>query len=195
MKTLEQALTEIGFYDNYPKAFIVALPFVLAHETEFQKGKYGDYDFVRTENVSGDSGGATKYGIDKASHRSVNIPNLTLSDAVEIYWDEWQNHKLDRLPEKLAVAAFDVWVNGGHADLWLQQAYNANCDAGQRIAEDGDIGPKTIEALKSCDEEAVLKSFLGLRQDRYNRLAQRDSLAKFLAGWTKRNDDLGELLA
>ena len=54
-------------------------------------------------------GGTTKYGIDQASHPGVDVANLTQDQAVAIYHQEWLAHNLDALPDKLAIAAFDVW--------------------------------------------------------------------------------------
>lgn len=193
MKDLETALAETSFA-SYPEAFQTAMRFILPHETEFEKNHYGDYDHVRTENVDGDSGGATRYGVDKQAHPHLDVDNLDLAGALEVYHDEWLSHKLDQLPPKLAVAAFDVWVNGGHANEWLQQAYNAT-NPENLLAEDGQLGPASIAALEDCDADAVLEWFLRLRQGRFDRLAQKAGLAKFLNGWTKRNNDLAALLA
>src|SRR3954469_21716386 len=93
----------------YSHAFLRAIDFILPHETEFVRGHWGDYSdekFVRTENVAGDGGGATRYGIDSRSHPGIYIPSLTRSEAIAIYWKEWLMHRLDLLPEKLAIASF-----------------------------------------------------------------------------------------
>ena len=109
---------------KYSPAFLKAIQFVLPHEEEFARNHWGDENFVITENVSGDSGGVTKYGIDASSHPGVDIANLTRDQAIAIYHDEWMWRNMDALPEKLSIAMFDVWVNGGFAVLWLQTAIN-----------------------------------------------------------------------
>ena len=195
MKTLDEALEESAI-TNYPTAFQTAMAFILPSEVEFLKGHHGDYDYVRTENVDGDGGGLTKYGVDQRAHPGVDIAALDLDSALAIYWDEWQEHKLDQLPDKLAIAAFDVWVNGGYANLWLQHAYNeTNAPDADELVEDGNLGAKSLAALRDCDQDAVLASFLAQRQARFNRLAKKPHLAKFLNGWTNRNEALAELLA
>ena len=177
------------------EAFDTAIEFILPHETEFMHGHYGDWDYVLTENVPGDSGGKTRYGIDQSSHPNVNIDGLSKEDAIEIYYDEWNQHNLDALPAPLAIIAFDVWVNGGHADLWLQQAYNIAHPDRPPLKADGKLGTLSLAALNDCDEKQVALEFLNLRQARFDRLANQPSLAKFLAGWTQRNSDLRQLIA
>lgn len=195
MKTIEQTLAE-STLANYPDAFQTAMDFILPHETVFEHGHQGDYDHVRTENVPGDNGGATRYGIDQSSHPGVDIDSLDLDAALAIYWKEWQQHECDLLPDKLAVASFDVWVNGGHANVWLQHAYNETNDpSAAELSEDGNLGPESLRALANSDQDEVLRVFLEQRQARFNRLAQKPSQGGFLAGWTNRNEDLAALLA
>lgn len=176
------------------EAFNLAISFILPHETEFQSGHYGDYAFARTEDVPGDSGGLTKFGIDQGSHPSVDIAALDKDGAVSIYHQEWRRRNLDLLPDKLAVTAFDVWVNGGSASLWLQQAFNETHPS-QALNEDGSLGPASLNALANCDVPAVLNGFCTLRENRFRRLAQNPNRAKFLKGWMQRSTDLRALLA
>lgn len=199
MKTLEQALAE-SIITNYPAAFQTGMGFVLPHEVSFEHGHYDDYDHVRTEHVPNDPGGSTKYGIDRKAHPNVDIDGLDLDGAIQIYWNTyWQGHDCDQLPDKLGIAAFDVWVNGGHANVWLQHAYNESIDVkgneSLSLKEDGNLGPASLAALQACDQDAVLASFLAQRQARFNHLAQQPDYSSFLAGWTQRNEDLAALLA
>ena len=181
---------------NYTTAFQTAMTFILPHEVEFEHGDYGDYDHIRTENVAGDNGGATRYGVDAESHPGIDVDNLDLDAALAIYWSEWQKHECDLLPDKLGIAAFDVWVNGGHANVWLQHAYNeTNAPEDEALAEDGNLGPASIAALAACDQDAVLRVFLEQRQARFATLARKLNYAQFLDGWTNRNEDLAALLA
>ena len=176
-------------------AFQTSIEFILPHETEFRRGHFGDYDYSVTEDVAGDSGGLTKFGIDQSSHPNVDIAALDKAGAVEIYHDEWRAHNLDALPDKLAIAAFDVWVNGGHANLWLQHAYNLTHPDSEPLAEDGNLGPRSLAALADSDQDAILAEFLRERDERFETLAQKPSRAKFLAGWEQRDTDLAALLA
>ena len=178
-------------------AFQRAIAFILPHEEDFARGHWGDERFVIAENVDGDAGGVTKYGIDAASHPGVDVANLTRDEAIAIYQKEWQAHDMDAVPDKLAVAMFDVWVNGGHAVQWLQHAINESRPPGVKLLdEDGDIGSATISAAKLCDQDVVLKDFIAQRNARFQILAQIHSNDRqFLAGWEQRDTDLTAYLA
>ncbi|MDZ4287813.1 MAG: hypothetical protein U0984_07635, partial [Prosthecobacter sp.] len=63
--------------------FLNAVTFVLDHETVFKRGHHGDYAQAIAENVSGDPGGVTKFGIDQRSHPNLDIVNLSLIEARE----------------------------------------------------------------------------------------------------------------
>jgi lysozyme family protein len=177
---------------GYSPAFLRAIEFVLPHEEEFARGHWGDENFVVTENVAGDSGGLTKYGIDASSHPGINIRNLTRFGAIQIYAAEWHKHALDSLPEKIAIACFDVWVNGGHAVAWLQTALNKIC--GTKLVVDGSLGPATIVAAQTHDLPQVLEYFIQERAARFESIAT-GSRRKFLAGWKQRDRDLEKFLA
>lgn len=177
------------------EAFNKAIAFVLPHEEEFARGHWGDERYVVTENVAGDSGGLTKYGIDTAGNPGVDVANLTRDQAIAIYKRRyWDAHQLDALPDKMAIAAFDVWVNGGHANLWLQHAYNLSHANLPMLTEDGQLGLKSLAALAAADEGEIVKEFLRQRNTRFGALAQKPSRAKFLNGWLQRDEDLEKLL-
>ncbi len=178
-------------------AFQQAIAFVLPHEEEFARGHWGDERYVITENVPGDSGGLTKYGLDEAGNPGIDIASLTRDQAIEIYHHRyWLAHDLDALPTKLAICAFDVWVNGGHAIAWLQHAYNIAPSHGDRpfLAEDGLLGPTTLAALASADQDDVIRIFLEQRDARFQALAQNPARSKFLSGWLQRDRDLATYL-
>jgi lysozyme family protein len=180
----------------YSAPFQRAIAFILPHEEDFARGHWGDENFVVTEDVPGDDGGATKYGIDAAGHPGIDVPHLTRDGAIAIYWKEWSLRNMDALPAKLAICAFDVWVNGGSASLWLQHAYNATRGAGApALAEDGQLGPMSIRALQLADPDAITKVFLQERDARFQRLAANAHDRQFLAGWEQRDKDLTAFLA
>jgi lysozyme family protein len=175
----------------FSHAFNDAIAFVLPHEEEFARGHWGDENYVVAENVSGDAGGWTKYGIDATSHPGLDVRNLTRARAIALYWHEWQAHRLDLLPAPLAVALFDVWVNGGHPIEWLQAALNHVENVKPPLSIDGGLGPKTLAAVAACiDFSAVLDYFIEERDTRFRALAQNPARAKFLSGWLRRDIDL-----
>ncbi len=175
------------------KAFDLAIKFVLPHEEEFARGHWGDENFVVSEKVSGDSGGLTKWGIDQSSHPGVDIEHLKRGDAIALYALEWERYNIDKLPEKLAVAQFDVRVNGGYAIKWLQNALNQVCRL--KLAVDGVMGPSTLSAAQNCNVELVLEYFISERDARFDRLAAANpKLQKFRSGWKQRDTDLRAFL-
>lgn len=78
------------------------------------------------ENDPDDPGGATKYGIDQASHPNVNIRNLTDQQARQIYWSEWQARGIEKMPPKVGEVYFDIVVNNGRgrADQIFAQSHD-----------------------------------------------------------------------
>jgi lysozyme family protein len=177
------------------EAFDHAIKFVLPHEAEYRRGHWGDDAFVLTEHDADDPGGTTRYGIDARSHPGVDIEHLTREQAIEIYRKEWDEHHLDALPERLAIAAFDVWVNGGHANEWLQEAYNEAHTNRPPLKVDGVLGPASLEALRSCDEKLIIKFFLAERDARFRLLGEKPRLQKYKEGWLDRDADLRTFLA
>jgi lysozyme family protein len=170
--------------------FEKAVQFVLEHEVVFQKGHYNDWNYVRSENVSGDKGGLTKYGIDFRSHKNVDIENLTLEGAKAIYKsDYWLKGHCDKMPWPLCLAHFDACVNTGigQAAKFLQRAIGVDAD--------GAIGPKSLkaleEALKTKSAVELCQEVIGARKAFYKHLAEQDEdNREFLDGWLNRVADL-----
>lgn len=78
--------------------FEEAMAFVLKHE--------GGYVFDPS-----DPGGETRYGIAKRSHPNVDIKNLTLQGALDIYLKEyWNCYQLEQLTSPLTVVVMDSYV-------------------------------------------------------------------------------------
>lgn len=158
-------------------------------------------------NDPDDPGGATKYGVTRATlervrGRRVNIRdvrNLTKAEAALIFIEHYFHRpRIDELPEALHASVFDMYVNAGrHAVRILQRLL---CDMGQRLAVDGIIGPQTIEAAKLAHASAPehLTDAYGIaRRNYYYRLAdQRPTMRKFArrrdggkGGWIARAEE------
>jgi len=175
--------------------FIPSLGFVLRHECAYAPGHQGDLHYVISEDVPGDTGGCTKFGIDAASHPGVNIPALTLEQATAIYHEgEWSLCRCDALPRKLDTAIFDCAVNNGRAvaAILLQRALIL---CGYGIVVDGEIGPETLRTATLVDGPGLIARLLQLRRERYADIVlHRPADAKFLKGWLTRVDDLERFL-
>lgn len=107
-----------------------------------------------------DSGGETKYGISKKAYPDLDIPNLTLAQAMDIYHkDYWDRCKCDYIPDALSVAVFDFAVNSGvkTAIKKLQIALGAKAD--------GIIGNQTLGACNRLSVKKVLDDYMDLRLD------------------------------
>lgn len=173
--------------------------FILPHENAYAAGHYGDSAFVVTEHVPGDAGGATKYGIDAASHPGINVDSLTQDDAINIYLAEFSAVRwsiygklppaLTEFPFNSALAFFDCReVCGAHA-AWLcaQRAL--------QIAVDGIPGVDTRTAVLKAD--AGFTSLMIDQREAYHRsiVANYPGDGKFLQGWLNRCEDLRKHLA
>lgn len=140
------------------------------------------------ENDPDDSGGETKFGIDKASHPKENIRTLTRERAKEIYWEEyWQRVRAEQLCFGVGEVVADIAVNNGavRAGKWLQEACGA--------ASDGSIGPRTLLAASLLNPNTLIMALLHRREIFYRSIA-RGAQAKFLRGWLNRNADLGKFV-
>ena len=172
-----------------------SLGFVLRHECVYAPGHDDDPAFVVCENVPGDSGGCTKYGIDEASHPGIDIRNLTLAEASSIYRDgEWTHCHCDGLPKGLDTAIFDCAVNNGLvvAGILLQRAIIA---CGYGVVVDGDIGLQTLRVANLINGPDLMARLLQLRRRRYTDIVlHHPADAKFLKGWLARMDDLERFL-
>lgn len=144
--------------------FKPAVGFVLAEE--------GGY-----VNDPKDPGGETKYGISKRQYPHLNIKNLTVDDATEIYYrDYWA--KLPKMPEPLDILMFDAAVNCGHSNAvkFLQRVV--------RVADDGHWGPKSQAAFDRYPIARRLEDYQAERGYYYAQLHGTNE--RFGRGWMRR---------
>ena len=88
-------------------------------------------------------------------HPDIDIKNLTVVDAKEIYKrDYWDKNKVDSVPDELKHIYFDCCVNMGisRAVKILQQSA---VNKGKNIKVDGGMGPMTIGAMKGVELDRV----------------------------------------
>ena len=139
-------------------------------------------------NDPNDLGGETKYGISKRSYPHLDIKNLTVEQAIEIYRrDWWDKYRYGDIKDQdVATKVFDLSVNMGPATAHrlLQEAL---VFLGYPVEIDGIIGPQTIAAANKADPRRLLQVLRWLAAHHYYRIAaQRPQSRAFLIGWLKR---------
>ena len=130
-----------------------------------------------------DLGGETKYGITKRFYPDIDIKNLTIEQATEIYKkDYWDKNKVESLPQNLWHIYFDMCVNMGKRTA-VKVLQRAAVNKGKDIEVDGGLGPMTIGALKGVELDRVrafrVKYYVDL-------ITARPEQEKFFLGWFRR---------
>jgi len=127
-------------------------------------------------------GGETSFGISKRWYPHLDIKNLTLTQAVEIYYqDYWLKNKCHLLPLSIATMVFDAAVNqgGSFARKTLQMLVG--------VKQDGFIGNKTIAATLLSSTHLLLVNYANCRAQRYSDLVKKNpTQIAFLSGWLNR---------
>ena len=129
-------------------------------------------------NNPNDPGGETKYGISKKAYPDIDIKNLTIEQAKDIYRrDYWEGCKCDFIPDALSIALFDFAVNSGtkRAIRYLQRALE--------VTIDGCIGNQTIGACNRIPTRYVLDRFMRYRLEYLQNLK---TWKYFGNGWGRR---------
>jgi len=130
-----------------------------------------------------DLGGETKYGITKRFYPELNIKELTIEKAKQIYkQDYWDKNKVESLPQNLWHIYFDMCVNMGKRTA-VKVLQRAAVNKGRDIEVDGGLGPMTIGALKGVELDRVrafrVKYYVDL-------ITARPEQEKFYLGWFRR---------
>jgi len=142
---------------------------------------YNEGGFVNNPN---DAGGATKYGISSRSYPNVDIANLTLEQAQEIYKrDYWHKSGADRFMTCKAVQVFDAAVMEGVYTAVKRAQSIANQVTRHDIAEDGIVGPKTLQAVQNANAAEFAYRYADAR---LAYLQQLDDWQHFGTGWQRR---------
>lgn len=125
-----------------------------------------------------DPGGETNWGISKRSYPHVDIAELTRDEAKEIYRrDYWQAARCDEYDAAIGFQLFDAAINSGigNAVRFLQRAVG--------VADDGHVGPVTIQAINAMTPTDVLMLFNAERIEFMSKLTTWD---RFGRGWARR---------
>ncbi len=126
----------------------------------------------------------TKYGISAASYPNLDIKNITVEQAIEIYRrDFWQAMHLAGIDSnRIAWKTFDIAINCGPetAAKILQRSVG--------VEPDGIIGNITLSAVNLSDQNQVLHNLVHWQQHHY--LSIRNPMNdKFFKGWMLRSED------
>ena len=137
-------------------------------------------------NHSSDPGGETIYGISKRAYPDLDIKNLTVAEAKEIYRnDYWNRIKGEELPVGVACVVLDYSVNSGTSRA--SKALQSVCGIANG---DGIIGPATLNAVwttvKNTSEEDVINAVTEQRQGFIRALSIYDTFGK---GWERRIEE------
>lgn len=121
----------------------------------------------------------TKYGISAMAYPHVDIRNLTLEDARDIYRrDYWNKCRCDDLPKAIDYLVFDAAVNHGNSRSakFLQTAVGASAD--------GVIGEKTVAKVSAQDSlENTASQFCVTRGLYYTEIG---TFQRYKLGWFRR---------
>lgn len=146
-------------------------------------------------NHPADRGGATKYGITRATLAnwrgspvsSHDVKALERSEAVEIYRAVYFfGPGIDNLPAGLQAHVFDIGVNSGPrtAVKLLQRSLNG---LGERLKVDGIIGPETRAAAARHPADVVNRELVTVRLGFYEDIVASDPRqVAFIKGWRNR---------
>ena len=157
--------------------FKQAFEFVVGHEGGYTTDRRDRGNWTTGRIGRGELKG-TKFGISAMSYPHLDIKNLTVADAMDIYKaDYWDKARCDELPVGIDYLVFDAAVNHGvsRAVKFLQIAAGAT--------PDGVIGPKTLAAVAKRDPLRLIEEFGAQRQLFWTEIKSWPTYGK---GWTRR---------
>lgn len=178
------------------------IPFILHYETGVNKRYLGlpmAQIFEQAKktgfaNDPDDAGGATMCGITIATYtaycrkKGCPVPTVTRLRNISyeqwrdvlktLFWDKWKADEIKN--QSLANILVDwVWTSGASGIKIPQRILG--------VAQDGIVGPKTIEALNASDPKRLFDEIHNARIKFVNDIvARKPSQKKFIKGWTRR---------
>ena len=149
----------------------------IGHEGKFQANPKDRGNWTGGKEGVGELKG-TKWGLAAMTYPHLDIANITLEQAKEIYFNVWWlKIKMDCWPNVMKYQMFDAAFNHGtgRANQFLQFA--------ARVKDDGVIGPKTITAVNMTDPNDLVLRFLAKRLRYFTEVK---TWAEFSRGWSLR---------
>lgn len=120
----------------------------------------------------------TKFGISAMTYPDLDIKNLTLDQAKDIYKrDWWDKLNANQIHASIVFQVWDFAINSGMgtAKRKLQQAVG--------VTDDGNIGPATIKAIQAMNHKDII---LQLNALRLQYLTSLSTFPTYGAGWVNR---------
>ncbi len=149
-----------------------AFELVVGHEGRFSADRQDPGNWTGDGEFKG-----TKFGISAKQYPDLDIKNISLDEAKEIYrTDYWNVVHGDELPPGLAYVVFDAQINTGRGVRWLQEAAGT--------AADGKYGPNTRKTVASGNPERLMRDVNALRLDHYMQLDRLNDINGL--GWARR---------
>jgi hypothetical protein len=157
---------------------------------EARKDKQGNVQVYKLP--AGDMGGNFEVaGINDKYHpdafkRISSLPAKERAQAAAQYVKEYTSPFVSKLPQAVQPFAQDLAFNRGMggATKYIQQGLNA---LGQRVAVDGGLGPKTLQAINQVEPKALMRAASQAQLEDEYRMAQRNpARKKFISGLESR---------
>ena len=157
---------------------------------EARKDKQGNVQVYKLP--AGDMGGNFEVaGINDKYHpdafkRISSLPAQERAQAAAQYVKEYTSPFVSKLPEAVQPFAQDLAFNRGMggATKYIQQGLNT---LGQKVAVDGGLGPKTLQAVNQVDPKALMRAASQAQLEDEYRMAQRNpARKKFINGLESR---------
>jgi len=183
-------------FENFKSAFNHAMlyevgPFWNPNDPDVIDGNIGTREQKRKVgyvNIKQDTGGETKYGIAQNKNPNINVRDLNLELAMQVYYDEyWLLSHCDKLDHPLIIMHFDSCVNHGvtRGNTFLQIA--------AQVKADGLIGNITLSAIKQANVSLLINRIYNTRENFYRDIVKRKpSQQIFLNGWLNRISEVKE---
>ena len=157
---------------------------------EARKDKQGNVQVYKLPE--GDMGGNFEVaGINDKYHpdafkRISSLPAQERAQAAAQYVKEYTSPFVSKLPEAVQPFAQDLAFNRGMggATKYIQQGLNT---LGQKVAVDGGLGPKTLQAINQVEPKALMRAASQAQLEDEYRIAQRNpARKKFIGGLESR---------
>lgn len=154
-------------------------------EKAFEEVLYWEGGYV---NHPKDPGGCTKYGISQKSYPNLDIKNITLELARQIYYcDYWKKISFEQIDsDDISTKLFSICINTGNL-AGVRCVQRALRSVGSKLQDDGILGNVTLNAINSSRSDILLAALKSEAAGYYRSLAISDpKLCAFLNGWLRR---------